>query len=624
MRTHTLVLPLASLLAIVLSDAGDSHAASKDEEGLRTGCTWLDRALTREPDRDDAFGMFMRGLMPKCQALLEGLARGDKSVRPEGLKAVVNEIEELRSVIDAEHGAPPPATGKPTPDELAKKKVADEKAGIDSEAQKKAEAERQAAEEARRIEDEKKAAEAEAKRKADEAKAAAEAERRLAEQRARETDKERKAREAEEKKAEAARLREEEKARKEEAERVKQEARARELEEKKAAEELKREEAARLSAEKKAADEARKQAEKQAREERLAEDEAKRLIEEAEREAVAEQARLAREKAAELVAEELAAGDEEARLERQRLAEENARRQAEERALKEAQKETPKETRTRSKGGAFDGTWEQPASKELDRNIKRTLNIFTKDGKIQGEVVEEVWYPAPTSWVDRSCEGNNTFRMVTSARVSGEAGKTKLVLWRDIPRVLTCTCPSRCTVETRRRGFDLAASPDGRELSDSSGVFVRPGTVIVGSAKQAAGEAMTGAVVAATPKSFAGTWETPAFKRRDETVVRRLELKLVGDKLRGTLVEKSSQKLPLSSWSERFCAGANRWEWVASWEIEGDVKGTSISLKGQGGDNLTCSCPSKCKKPKEKLSMGGSLGASGKSITIDGDLYEKK
>lgn len=610
LRFFAVAFAAVSLSTFTLPASG----STKDEQALRDGCTWLDRALTREPDRDDAFGMFMRGLMPKCQALLEGLARGDKSVRPEGMKAVINEIAQLQAVIDEENGGPPPPTGRPTPDEAARKKVADEKAGVDAEAQKKAEAERQAAEEAKRLEAEKKAAEEEAKRKEAEAREAAEAERRLAEQRAKETEKERKAREAEEKKAEAARKREEERARKELAaaeKKAAEEAKKAEAErlkaEKKAAEEAKKAEAERLKADKAAAAELAQEAERQKKEREAAEAEAMRLMAEAEREAAEEAKKSAREEAK-------VSAEEDAKL---RL----AREQAEEAARAKAQ---AKVKSARGKGGPLDGTWEQPPGRSLDRNIKRTLNIFTKDGKIQGEIFEEVWYPAPTSWVDRSCEGNTTFRMVTSARVTGEAGKTKLVLWRDVPRVLTCTCPSRCTVETRRRGFDLEVSPDGRELSDSSGVFVRPGTVLVGSAKQAESEATPGPVVTVSPRSFVGTWETAPMKRRDETVVMRLELSLEGDKLKGMLVERSSQGLPLQSWSERFCGGATRWEWVAKWEIEGDAKGKTLSLRGKGGDNLTCSCPSKCKKPKDKITLNGSLGATGSSLSIGGDLYEKK
>lgn len=614
------LLAALGLLAVALG-SGPASASSKDEQSLRDGCTWLDRALTREPDRDDAFGMFMRGLMPKCQALLEGLARGDKSVRPEGMKAVINEIAQLQAVIDEEHGGPPPATGRPTPDEVAKQRVADEKAGVDAEAKKKAEAERQAAEEAKRVEAEKKAAEEEAKRKEAEAKAAAEAERRLAEQRAKETEKERKAREAEEKKAEAARKREEERVRKEMAaaeKKAAEEARRAEAErvkaEKKAAEEAKRAEAERLKADRAAAAELEQEAARQKKEREAAEAEALRLMAEAEREAAEEARKNAREEAK-------SSAEEEARLRLANEQAEKARKAAEDEARAQAQ---ARAKASRGKGGPLDGTWEQPPSRSLDRNIKRSLNIFTKDGKVQGELYEEVWYPAPSSWVDRSCEGNTTFRMVTSARVTGEAGKNKLVLWRDVPRVLTCTCPSRCTVETRRRGFDLEVSPDGRELSDSSGVFVRPGTVIVGSAKQAESEATPGPVVTATPKSFVGAWETAPFKRRDETVVMRLELSLDGDKLKGMLVERSSQGLPLQSWSERFCGGATRWEWVAKWEIEGESKGKNLSLRGMGGDNLTCSCPSKCKKPKDKIVLSGSLGATGSSISLGGDLYEKK
>ena len=75
---------LASLLvcAAVLAPLAPASAASKDEDQLVEGCDWLERAIAREPERDDAFGMFMRGMRPKCQAMLEGLARKDNSVRP--------------------------------------------------------------------------------------------------------------------------------------------------------------------------------------------------------------------------------------------------------------------------------------------------------------------------------------------------------------------------------------------------------------------------------------------------------------------------------------------------------------------------------------------------------------
>ncbi len=630
MMMTRLSLFLSSLSVVLVSAIAASpvHAGPKEEEALREGCTWLDRALVREPDRDDAFGMFMRGLMPKCHALLEALARGDKSVRADGLKAVVTEISELQSVIDSEHGGPPPATGKPTPDEVAKKKVADERAGVDAEKTREQDEKNRLAEEQKRLEAEKKAAEEATKQAEKEAKERADAEKREAERRAKETDRERKAREAAEKKA----AQEAEKLAKQEASRLKkeqQEAEKRAADEaKKAEQEAKKEAKEREAAEKKAADEARKEAETRAKTQALEEAEARRLIEEAEREAVEAERRAAREKAAALVDAELATADDEARAERERLAAENAKRVANEKAAREAgtpAKVTP--TKQPRVAGKLDGTWEQPASKNLDRTMKRTLNIFLRDGKVQGELLEEVWFPAPMAWVDRSCEGNPTFRMVTSARVSGEAGKTKLVLWRDVPRVLTCTCPSRCTVETRRRGFDLAIGPNGAELSDSSGVFVRPGTVIVGTKGEVALEKTTenaAPVVEVTSKSFVGVWETQPFKSRDQTLVRRLELKQEGDKFVGTLVERSSQGLPLQSWSERFCGGAPKWEWVTQWLVDGTAKGTGLSLRGQKGDTLTCSCPSKCTKPKDKMSFKGELGTTGESLTIDGELYEKK
>lgn len=630
------LLVLSCSLLTVGALAHSATASPKDEAALRDGCTWLDRALARDADRDDAFGMFMRGIMPKCSALLEALARGDKSVRAEGLRAVVSEIDELREIIDAEHGGPPPATGRPTPDEVARRKVEDERAGVDAEKARELEEKRRAAEEARRLEEEKKAAEEARRREEAEAKAREAEQRREEERRAKETDRERKAREAEERKAAAAAKKEAERLRREQeaadkraAEEAKRAERERQAAEKKAEEEARRAEREREAAEKRAAEAARKEAEKRAKEQALAEAEARRLIEEAEREAIEEERRLAREKAAALVADELAAADEEARRERQKLAEESARKAAEDNAGSKAGADSPPAPAPRPAaraGGALDGTWEQPPAKVLDRNVKRTLNIFTKDGKIQGELFEEVWYPAPAAWVDRSCDGNTTFRMVTTARVSGEARGNRLTLWREVPRVLTCTCSSRCTVETRRRGMELGVGPGGQELSDASGVFVRPGTTVVragGTASSPEGVQPT-PVVEVRPASFAGAWETPPFKHRDQTVIRRLELRLEGDKLVGELLERSSQALPLQSWSERFCQGATRWEWVTRWEVEGGSKGTELTLRAQRGNSLSCSCPSKCMKPKDKFTAKGALGTTGQTLTFDGNLFEQK
>lgn len=615
-RLFLLLSSLSLVLVTLVTGPSRVHAALKGEEALREGCTWLDRTLVREPERDDAFGMFMRGLMPKCHALLEALARGDKSVRAEGLNAVVSEINELRSVIDAELGGPPPATGKPTPDEVAKKKVADERAGIDADRARELEEKSRVAEEVKRLEAEKKAGEEAVKQAEKEARAREQAEKREAERRAKETDRERKAREAAEKKAELDAKKQAERLRKEQ-----------EAAEKTAELEAKKEAKAREAAEKTAELEAKKEAEGRAKAQALEEAEARRLIEEAEREGVEAFWWAAGEKAAALVNAELASAGEEARAERERVAAENSERVAAEEVAREAGTAKTALVKQPRAEGKLDGTWEQPARKSLDRTMKRTLNIFTRDGKVQGELLEEVSYPAPTAWVDRSCEGNPTFRMVTSARVSGEAGKSKLVLWRDVPRVLTCTCPSRCTVETRRRGFDLAIGPNGAELSDASGVFVRPGTVIVGTKGEVAlekGRANAAPVVEVSPTSFAGVWETEPFKSRDQTLVRRLEIKLEGDKFVGTLVERSSQGLPLQSWSERFCAGAPKWEWVTQWVVDGGSKGTGLSLRGQKGSTLSCSCASKCAKPKDKMTFKGELGTTGETLSIDGELYEKK
>jgi chemotaxis protein histidine kinase CheA len=587
---------LALAVGVCFLAPGRALAAS-DADNLREGCNWLERAMAREPARDDAFGMFMRGMKPKCQALLEGLARKDGSVRPDALKQVTKEINDLREIIDAEAGGPPPPLKEPSADEQVRQKVQAEKEAADKAAADKAAADK-----------------AEADRIAKEKQAAREAEAQEAARKAAADKAEQEARQLAEREARAQTTAEKREA-----------AEARKKAEREAAEARKqaeREAKERAAAEKKAAEEARKQAEREAKERAAAERDAARRAEEerkqAEREAKekADAQRKAEADAARLKAQALVDAETESEREAQRL--EAAKREAAEAAKREAVK--PPAARRGS--GPVDGTWEQPESKVLGKYVKRTLNILTKDKKIDGEVYEEVWFPAPSSWIDRSCGGNDTFRMVTTARVSGTLEGGNLVLWRDAPRLLTCTCSSRCTVETRRRGMDLAIGAGGAELSDSTGVFVRPGTVVIGGKVASTAEV---AAAQAAPVDFRGNWETASFKQRDRSVVQRLEISVSADgKVTGTLVERSSQALPLASWADRFCGGATKWDWVTQWQVEGKVKGRKADIKASNGQSLLCTCPSKCTPPKEKLSFDLEMGATGRTVEYEGIVFERR
>ncbi len=477
-------------LALVMASMSAAFA-NPDEDALREQCDWLERAIAREPNRDDAFGMFMQGQRPKCQAFLEAMGRGDGSVQEDALREVVKELKDLREIIDAEHGGPPPALPRPE-SEASKRKAAAEQA-------RKEEAERKRAAEQTRKE------EAERKRAA-------------------------------------------ERARKEE-QRAEKEARSTEKNDVKAAE---------------ADDEAARQ---RARDEA----DARRLMEEVASEAEAD---------AEVPVIPVAPPD--------------------------------------SKGprGELDGTWQQFETRVLDKWVKRTLNLFTRDGKLEGELYEEVWFPAPRAWQDSSCGGRDTFRMVTTARVTGSVRGARVILAREVPRVLTCTCGSRCTVEARRRGIELQRSSNGRELSDASGVFLRPGEQVVAAASTVGLEG--------GPELFIGTWETRTFSQRDRKVVQRLEVSLVEGELQGVLYEKSTQALPLSDWSERFCGGASSWDWVTQWRVSATAKGRKLALKARDGSYAICTCPSKCAAPKAKLSLSGELGVTGQTLELDAQVFERR
>jgi len=586
-----------AVATLILSVAGVAAAASKEEDALYQGCDWLERAIAREPERDDAFGMFMRGMRPKCQAMLEGIARKDNSVRPDAVRQIVKEIGELQSVIDAERGGPPPASQGPSPADLARQKIADEKAGQDRVAGDKAAADKAATDRA--------AAEKAAIEKAEAERVAAE---KASEEARKAAERDVQHNEVSDKKAEA------------EAKRAaEREARERAAADKKAAEEERkaaaREARERAAAEKLAAEEERKAAAREARERAVAEkaaaEEAKRTAER-EREEARRQAQVV---GADAEAERRAAAEREAESQRRIEAERQAA------AERDAGDKKPL-LKSPSTQGGVDGTWEQPAAKVLDRNVKRTLNLLAKDKKIQGELYEEVWFAAPSSWIDASCGGNDTFRMVTTARVTGEVEGGNVVLSRDAPRILTCTCASRCTVETRRRGMDLKIAASGAELKDATGVFVRPGTAV---APKSAGEVGGDPKHTMVPGDFAGNWETAPFKQRDRMVVQRLEVEVdKAGKVSGYFVERSTQGLPLASWAERFCEGADKWEWVTQWKIEGKASGRKAAIKAKDGSTLLCSCPSKCTPPKDKVSFDLVYGATGATLHVGDQVFERR
>ena len=261
--------------------------------------------------------------------------------------------------------------------------------------------------------------------------------------------------------------------------------------------------------------------------------------------------------------------------------------------------------------GGVSGTWFQAPRKVLDREVKRTLNLFQRGRVVEGELYEEVSHPAPSAWVEGSCGGNTTFRMVTTARVTGEVKGTEVDLRRDVPRVLACTCASRCLVEQRRRGLELAVSPSGMQLTDDLGVFVREGAPQVVAASAGA-------------LSFTGEWETAPFLQRGERVVLHLGLSEgEGGKVRGVLTVLTDQPLPLKSWSERFCAGADRFARVEAFDVEGARRGGSVTLATKAGRVVTCTCPSKCFAPKRR-GLTLALTPDGRSLDSDDGLFERR
>jgi len=555
------------LIVLALGLSSRAIAAPDDEAKLAAECSWLDRAIAREPTRDDSIMMYMRGMRPKCAALQEGLARKDGSITAATVTSILKEIKDLQDIVDPDWKAAHPNEVDPAAGPGPAERAATDQAAADKAAADKAAADKAAADKA-----------AVDKAAADKAAAAdqAAADRAASEKAAAD-------------RAEAERI-------------AKLDAKERAKAEKE-----------RLAAEKKAALEAAK-AEKE------------RLAAEKKAAAQAERDRLAAEKAEnERLAADKRSSEEAAQAERERVAAEEAEREQLARDLAEAERLAKQKDNgsVAVKGGdrKFDGTWEQPASKVLGKNVKRTLNLLSKSGKkVEGELYEEVWYPAPSAWIDRSCNGNSTFRMVTTARVSGTIDGRRVELRRDAPRMLACTCSSRCTVENRSRGMDLELSSSGLALSDATGTFLKPGSATVAGA--AGGDPSVGSA-AATTIDFAGNWETSPFKAQDRKVTMRLELVEKDGKLTGTMTERSSQPLPLASWSDRFCGGSDKWEWVTQWSVEGKApKGRKGSLTARDGQHILCTCPSKCQTPDKKRAVDLEVGPDGRSLVEDGHVYE--
>jgi len=123
---------------------------------------------------------------------------------------------------------------------------------------------------------------------------------------------------------------------------------------------------------------------------------------------------------------------------------------------------------------------------------------------------------------------------------------------------------------------------------------------------------------------FVGTWETRTFSQRDRKVIQRLELSLADGQLEGTLYEKSTQALPLSDWSERFCDGASTWDWVTQWRVTAVVRGRRLEVKAREGAHAICTCPSKCAAPKAKMSLSGELGLTGQTLELDSQVFERR
>jgi hypothetical protein len=260
------------------------------------------------------------------------------------------------------------------------------------------------------------------------------------------------------------------------------------------------------------------------------------------------------------------------------------------------------------------GTWHMPPQKTIDAFVKRRLEL-TQDGKrVVGRMFEETWFKAPTAWVDTSCGGKSVFRMVTAAPVSGTIEGDAVTFRRERPAIVSCTCGARCIPEKRRRGFAFELVEAGNALRDGDTIFVREGAKMRGlEAGGPAPGAANGTVGARGDMS--GDWESEPYSRGGANVVTQLALSITDKRVTGTLSERVSQPLPLESWRDRFCAGAERFEYVEAFDVDGTSSDGGLALRFKAGRVLSCSCPSKCLTPKRR---GLSLSVSPAGTALEG------
>ncbi len=256
------------------------------------------------------------------------------------------------------------------------------------------------------------------------------------------------------------------------------------------------------------------------------------------------------------------------------------------------------------------GTWHMPPHKTIAAFVQRRLEL-TQDGKrVVGRLFEETWFRAPTAWVDTSCGGEAIFRMVTVAPVSGTVEGDALSFRRERPVIESCTCGARCIPEKRRRGFAFDLVESGNVLRDGDTIFVREGAKMRGGVAGGPSAAAAGAV-----GDLSGEWESEPYGRGGAEVVTQLALSISGKRVTGTLNEHVSQELPLQSWRDRFCDGAERFEYVEAFDVDGTRSDTGLSLRFKAGRVLTCSCPSKCLTPKRR---GLSLSVNPAGTALEG------
>lgn len=262
------------------------------------------------------------------------------------------------------------------------------------------------------------------------------------------------------------------------------------------------------------------------------------------------------------------------------------------------------------------GIWHTPPQKTIDAFVQRRLEL-TQDGKrVVGRMFEETWFRAPTAWVDTSCGGKPVFRMVTVAPVSGTIEGESVSFRRERPAIVSCTCGARCIPEKRRRGFAFELVEAGDALRDGDTLFVREGATMWGLAAGGAAQgAADGEAVTRAVGDMSGDWESEPYGRGGAQVVTQLALKITGKRVTGTLSERVSQGLPLPSWRDRFCDGANRFEYVEAFDVDGTRSDSGLALRFKAGRVLSCTCPSKCLTPKRR---GLSLSVNPAGTALEG------